>query len=281
MADKGNARQAAILFEQLGDYQDAHEKAVANRELADAQDRENLKAQQAQQYNNAMAAFGKGDLNTAGNLFAQLGDYQDAKQKLALVQNAVAQSQQQAQAQNYERAYQTTLARANHAQRSADLRLALNDLAQFGDYKDAKQQLADLQTKLPGLLANEQSQKRARSRRNKRIAIIAGIVVVLLVVIGGGFAYHAHTVSALNKQVTVQRQANASSFNKLPSNTQQDIKDMLATYHGNVNDYTYTLKQKTANYNIVTYKFVGPDHSKDILPTSGTRTYNQTAISHQ
>ncbi|WP_203651684.1 zinc ribbon domain-containing protein [Secundilactobacillus yichangensis] len=281
MADKGNARQAAILFEQLGDYQDAHEKAVANRTLADAQDQQRLAAQQQQQYNAAMSAFNQGDLSNAANLFAQLGDYQDAQQKLGLVQNAMAQDQKQAQAQNYEQAYRAVLARANQANRSVDLLNALNELAQFGDYKDARQQSATLQAKLPAMQAAEQAKKVSHGKRNKRIAIIAGIVVVLLVIIGGGYAYHAHTVNALQTQVTAQRNSNTKSFNSLPNTTQQDIRDMVATYHGNVHDYTYSLKQKTANYNIVSYQFVGPDHSKDVLPSSGTRTYNQTAITHQ
>lgn len=281
MADKGNARQAAILFSQLGAYEDAAEKAVANKALADAQDKENFEAQRKQQYDSAMSAFTQGDLNSAATLFSQLGDYQDAKQKLGLVENAIAQNQQQAQAQNYEQAYRATLARANQASRSVDLRNAINDLAQFGDYQDARQQSVNLQAKLPAMLAAEQAQRATNGKRNKRIAIIAGVVVVILAIVGGVYAYQAHTASALKTQVASQRKSNTKSFKSLPNTTQQDVRDMVATYHGNVHDYTYSLKQKTANYNIVSYKFVGPDHSKDVLPKSGTRTYNQTAISHQ
>lgn len=281
LADKGNARQAATLFEQLGDYQDAQEKAVANQTLAAAQEKKQLEAQQQQLYDNAMSAFTQGDLTNAANMFAQLGNYQDAQDKLGLVQKALADSQKRVQAQNYEQAYQATLARANQANRSVDVQIALNDLAQFGDYKDARQQSAALQAKLPAILAAEKAEKASASKRTKRIAIIAGIVVVILVIIGGGYAYHAHAVSTLKTQVAAQRGSNARSFNALPNTTQNDIRDMVATYHGNVNDYTYSLKQKTTNYNIVSYRFVGPDHSKDVLPTSGTRTYNQTAITHQ
>lgn len=278
MADKGNARQAAMLFSQLGDYEDAQEKAVANQAIADEQEKQNQEAQRKQLYDDAMNAFTHGDLQRAGTEFTQLGNYQDAAQKLQLVQNAVAQNQQLAQAQNYEQAYQTALTRANQAQRSADLRSALVDLNNFAGYKDAREQMRQLQAKLPGMQAAEQVKKAANGKRTKQIAIIAGIVVVILAIIGGTVVYQNHTASALKTQVAAQRTSNAKSFKKLPNTTQQDLRDMVATYHGNVNDYTYSVKEKTANYTIVGYKFVGPDHSKDVLPTSGTRTYNQTAI---
>lgn len=281
LAEKGDFRNAAALFAKLGDYEDSREKAVANQALVDVQNQREQAAQQQQAYEAAMTAFTEGDLVRAQAGFAQLGDYEDAQQKLGLVQKALTQQQQQIQAQNQEQAYQAALDQAHGAQQSGALQNALNVLSQFSGYKDADDQVVMFAKRLAEMQAAEQAQWQAHRKQVKRIGAIVGAVVILLVIGGGWFAYHAHTVSALKIQVTQQRQSNAKSFRSLPNTTQQDIRDMVTTYHGNANDYTYSLKQKTANYNIVTYQFVGPDPSKDVLPKSGTRTYNQTAINRQ
>lgn len=281
MAAEGRVKEAATLFAELGDFKDAQQKAVANQVLADAQDKKDLADQQKQQYEAAMNAFTSGDLSQAATTFTQLGQYQDAPEKLKLVQNALSQRQQQQQAQDYAQAYQAALSQAKNATTATALRVALTDLTRFTGYQDADQQRAAFEAKMPSLMAAEEAQHATRSKRNRRIGIISGFILVLLIAIGGFAAYHSHTVSQLNSQVAAQRTSNEKSFNKLPNTTQQDLRDMVATYHGNVNDYTYNLKQQTTDYAIVNYQFVGPDHSKDVLPSSGTRTYNQTAISRQ
>lgn len=281
LADKGNVKAATSLFTKLGDYKDAPEKAVANQALVEIQEQEAQELQQQGQYKNALAAFKQGNLSQAAATFSQLGDYQDSQNKLKLVQDALTKQQQQIQEQNQERAYQNVLNSAQQANNSSELEAAVDALGQFAGYKDADEQQASLSAKLPEMQAAEHAARLAHSAHVKKVIASVSAVLVVVAIFGGVFIYHSHTVNALNAQITQQRRSNAKSFATLPNTTQQDIRDMVATYHGNPSDYTYELKQKTANYNVVSYRFVGPDNSKDVLPHSGTRTYNQTAITKQ
>lgn len=284
----GKLELAVQGFRALGGYADAPdqlEKAMARLNEQEA-------ARRKANYAAATDAFAQGNLNEAARLFEQLGGYEDADAKLKLVrkaQTAEVQAAQQASAeqsarlaaQEYDNNYHQALRSAEQAQTTTELKRYIDYLQQFASYQDGAEQLAKLNQRYTQLAGQEQIKKAANAKTGRLIAIIAAIVIVIGA--GGWFAYshHQSAADALQKQVVAQRDTNAKSYNKLDSKTRSNIKTMFATYHANPKDYTYKVKSTTADYTVIAYSFRGPDKTKDILPSTGTRVYGQVALYRQ
>lgn len=266
----GNYEMAITSLKMLGDYEDATSQIERAQELLAVQ----VEQQQVADYDKAMVAFSEGDLATAENLFTRLGDYRDSATKLPLITEA----KQQQQKREYDEAYQSGVAAAETATNTSELQQALQYLEQFGDYKDTQNLLQGYQGKQQQFYASEVAQKAVVQNKNKKIMIIVGVLAVI--VLGIGWAVHSQQQSAkqLSEKVEQQRSANHSSFDKLDSTVQKEMKAVANTYNANVNDYTYKVTGKTADYEIISYAFKGPDKTKDVLPAKGTRNYKNIAF---
>lgn len=289
-ADLAGGHLAAAVqgFRSLGGYADSPaqlEKAMARLSAQEA-------AHRTATYQKASVLFGQGELAQAAALFSQISGFQDADEKLALVQKAQAQqaAEQQAQAaqaqaqqnqQAYDQNYRDALQKASQATTTGTLKPYIDYLEQYRDYQDGAAQLNALKQRLAEMAAAEQ----VNGAKRKRQGMIVGIILaVLVVVIGGGwFAYNQHqnAQADLQKQVAAQRTTNAKSFDQLDSKTKKNIKTMAATYHANVHDYTYKVKGETDDYQLIGFAFHGPDKTKDVMSATGTRLYGSVALYRQ
>lgn len=231
-------------------------------------------------YQQALRDFSNGQLDQAERLFTALGAYQEAPQKLKLVQKAKQTAILQQQAAHY----QQILAKAKAATTSDALQPYLEELQQLAadqDDSDRQAQLQILQNQYQQLLATEKEQHHRQQHQAKIIGIV--VLIVFALSLGGYFWYqHQQTAKAdLHDRVTSQRADNAASFKHLDHKTQVSVATMMQTYHANKHDYLYTVKQKTADYTVIAYRFLGPDDRQDVLPKEGMRVYQGVALYRQ
>ncbi|MCP8856438.1 hypothetical protein K9848_09575 [Latilactobacillus sakei] len=267
---EGRFEAAITAFKLLDDYQDSREKIT----LVEKAQAEFQAQQQTNDYDQAIASFGQGDLETAEMLFTRLGDYRDAPQKLQLIQEAKAQQHEQ----DYDAAYQSGIAAAEAAETVIDLQQAMQYLEQFGSYKETQIKLREYQNKQQILQANEAAQNQVTQKKNKMIMSV--VAVIVLIAAGAGWYVYSQQQAAnqLAEKVTEQRASNVKSLDKLDSKTQKNLRTIAKTYNANAEDYTYKVMGQTDDYLLVGYNFKGPDKTKDMLPTSGTHNYKELAF---
>lgn len=252
----------ANLTETISEFKAQHQKETASPE---------------DRYQAALQAFSDGKLDQAEELFSKLDSYQDAPAKLKLVQKA----KQTTALQRKDAHYRQTLAQAQGATTTATLRSYLTELERLAggqNDSDRQAQVQALQTKYQQMVAAEKERQKRQQHQAKIVGII--VLIVLTLSLGGYFLYqHQQTAQAdLHDRVSSQRADNAASFKHLDRKTRASLATMMQTYHANKYDYIYTVKQKTADYTVIAYRFLGPDDHKDVLPKKGMRVYQGVAL---
>lgn len=270
LMSNGNFDQALPIFESLGLYKDAKEKAdFASKTINDRQE-----AQTQAAYNKALAAFGAGDLATAQSLFSQLGNYSDSADKLAIVNKAMDSKR----ASEIENQYQNGIQLTNNARSSKDIAQVIQYFEALGNYKDSPAIVKSLTEKYNAQIQIEQAQK---NKRNKKIKLFSILAVLIALIAGGsvmGVKYMQNKAEELQSQVATQRDANKKSYQNLDPDVQGNIKSMMTTLGGNKYDYTYKVTNKTDDVVFVKYKFISPDKNNDVLPENQTTMYESTAM---
>lgn len=225
-------------------------------------------------YQDGLNKFTQGDLPGALQAFQAVPNYKDSAKKVTMIQEL--QKKQSAEA--YEKAYQNALQTAQQAKTAYQLRAAMDYIIKFGNYKDAGSQLQNFQTRYDQMAAQEKVRRSAQNKQVKIIGIIVAVIAVVAIGVFVVFKMQQDQATKLQQAVQTQRVTNADSFNALPAGDRKNVRSMMKTYGGNVKDYTYSVKAKTDDYDIINYTFKSPDDKKDVLPKNGTRISSSVAI---
>lgn len=279
-------------------------RQVELQKQAEAKEQETAEVQRQNAYTEAMNLFSGGQLEAAAKIFFQLGNYREAPEKLAMIQkilsnqvksksqgvtaedvesrsakhsthgkrtNAIPSGTTQVRDMEMQRAYESGIAGAEKANTPEELHRAIVYLQQLGNYQDLPIRLKDYQDRYEMMVINQQKiRTQGRNKLKKILLAVAGFVVVT----GAGFGWwyvNQQNAKELASAVTKQRAENSESYKNLPGDVQEQLKTLLVNYQGNVKDYTYQITGTTSDYTMVSYTFKGPDKSKDVLPTEGTR----------
>ncbi|WP_297075511.1 zinc-ribbon domain-containing protein [uncultured Enterococcus sp.] len=264
-AYKSNRLEAALtLFESLGNYRDASEYATLLRSQLQTVHIE-------KQYAQALQAIATKNYPVARRLLLELNGYKDSAQLLQQVEMEMATKQES----EYRDALDSAILASQQATTVAEIEQVLEYLE---DIKAPQEDRVFILNRYQELLDLENQTRSKKSKKTKTIVSWVAFVAIILVTVGSFSYYKISEANTLNTAVENARATNSKKFPEMTKETKALLTTMIDSYEGNIDDYTYEVVSQGGAYTIIKYTFNSPDMSKDVLPSSGTRTYKELAI---